>query len=168
MFVLIEVLGKGGRALWRTIQGCAVRQLGGAQEVVVRGTDWAVDEIAKSRRKAIIRTLRFPHNQYVWINEVRNYSGGPGYAVRAVHVAEPETEGMPLSTDMADIRGNLPYKEELEGVVAHGDIFFTYYFKKPDSDEISEKLTYAKLYKPFNWIVCTGSIQTIWKSSTEA
>lgn len=134
----------------------AVGQLGGAQEVVVFGTDWAVDEIAKSRCKAIIRTLRFPLNQYVWINEVRNYSGGPGYAVRAVHVAEPETEGMPLSTDMADIRGNLPYKEELEGVVAHGDIFFTYYFKKPDSDEISEKLTYAKLYKPFNWIVCTG------------
>ena len=29
-------------------------------------------------------------------------------------------------------------KEELEGVVALGDIFFTYHFKKPDSDEIYE------------------------------
>lgn len=134
----------------------AVGRLGGSKEVVVFGTDWAVDEIAKNRCKAIIRTLRFPFNQYVWINEVRDYSGGPGYAVRAVHVAEPETEGMPLSTETADIKGNLPYKEELEGVVAHGDIFFSYYFKKPNSDEVSEKLTYAKLYKPFNWIVCTG------------
>ncbi len=134
----------------------AVGPLKDGTEVLVFGTDWAVDEIAKSRCKAILRTMRFPLNQYVWVNEVHNYSGGPGYAERAVHVAEPETEGMLLSTETADIKGNLPYKEELEGVVAHGSIFFTYYFKKPDSDEISEKLAYGKLYKPFNWIVCTG------------
>lgn len=154
--VLRERLAEGNLAPSTDFPVWAVAQLEGNKEVVVFSTDQAMTEIAKSRCEAVIRSLRFPLNQYVWINEVRNYSGGPGYAVRAVHVAEPETEGMLLSTETPDVRGNLPYKEELEGVVAMGDIFFTYYFKKPDSEEISEKLTYAKLYKPFNWIVCTG------------
>lgn len=154
--LLLERLMKGRTEPSTDFPVWAVGQLGGTREVVVFGTDWAVDEIAKKRCKAIIRSVRFSLNQYVWINEVHNYSGGPGYAVRAVHVGEPDTEGMSLSTEMADIKGNLPYKEELEGVVAHGEIFLTYYAKKPGSDEISEELTYAKLYKPFNWIVCTG------------
>ncbi len=155
-YVLRERLMKGRLEPSTDFPVWAVARLSGSKEVVVFGTEQSVTEIAKSRCKAIIRTMRFPMNQYVWVNEVRNYSGGADYAVRAVHVAEPESEGMLLSTETPDIKGNLPYKEELDGVVSDGDIFFTYYFKKPDSDEISEKLTYAKLYKPFNWIVCTG------------
>ena len=45
---------------------------------------------------------------------------------------------------------------ELNGVKEKGEIFFTYYFKKINSDEISEKLSYAKLYEKYNWVISMG------------
>lgn len=112
---------------------------------------------AKARAKPLIRSIRFDANRYVWVNEVRDYAGGPGYAVRAVHLNLPETEGSLLSTETPDMAGNFPYKVELEGVKRDGHVFFEYYFKKMDSDEVSRKLAYAELYKPFDWIVATGT-----------
>jgi len=44
----------------------------------------------------------------------------------------------------------------LEGINRDGELFFTYFFKKPNSNEVSEKITYAKLYKDFDWIIATG------------
>jgi diguanylate cyclase (GGDEF)-like protein len=44
----------------------------------------------------------------------------------------------------------------LEGVKRDGELFFTYFFKKKDSDIVSEKVTYAKLYRPYNWIIAMG------------
>ncbi len=62
---------------------------------------------------------------------------------------------MLLSTDMTDVAGNLPYLTELEGVKRDGELFFVF-FQKKDSDIVSEKVTYAKLYRPYNWIIAMG------------
>ena len=115
-----------------------------------------LEGIVKDRAKKLIRSVLFDSNRYVWVNEILNYKGGDGYAVRVVHPNLPETEGERLSTLTQDIKGNFPYKEELEGVTASGELYFSYYFKKLGSDEITKKLTYAKLYKPFNWVIATG------------
>ena len=112
---------------------------------------------AKARAKPLIRSVLFDANRYVWINEIRDYAGGEGYAVRAVHANLPETEGCALSTETPDMAGNFPYKVELEGVKRDGKVFFEYYFKKMSSDEVARKLAYAELYKPFDWIVATGT-----------
>ncbi len=103
-----------------------------------------------------IKSLQFDRGSYIWVNEVLNYDGGDGYAIRRIHPNLPETEGMLLSTKMADIAGNLPYLEELEGVKANGEVYFSYFFKELESDKVSEKFTYAKLYKDFNWIIAMG------------
>ena len=110
----------------------------------------------KDTMKMRIRTTELLDNGYIWVNEVVNYDGGDDYAIRLVHPNLVETEGMFLSTDMEDVQGNRPYLEELEGVKKDGELFFTYWFKEKDSDQISEKLTFSKLYKPFNWIIATG------------
>ncbi|NDY55722.1 diguanylate cyclase [Desulfovibrio sulfodismutans] len=116
----------------------------------------SLDALAKARAKALIRAIRFDQGSYIWVNEILNYAGGDNYAIRAVNPNLPETEGNPLSTNTPDIHGNFPYKEELEGINRDGDLYFTYYFKKLGSMEITQKLAYAKLYKPFDWIVATG------------
>lgn len=116
-----------------------------------------LDRAAKARAKPLIRSVHFDANRYIWVNEVRDYAGGDGYAVRAVHPNLPETEGSALSTQTPDIAGNFPYKSELEGINREGKLFFEYYFKKMDSDEVTRKLAYAELYKPFDWIVATGT-----------
>ena len=37
-----------------------------------------------------------------------------------------------------------------------GSGFYSYYFKNLIDDEITEKITYARLYKDYNWIICIG------------
>lgn len=115
-----------------------------------------IEQSAKNEIGNIIRNRKFSNDSYIWVNEIINYEGGDAYAIRRVHPNLKETEGMTLSTGMQDIAGNLPYLEELEGIREHEEIFYTYFFKKFNSDEISEKMTYAKLYKEYDWIVAMG------------
>jgi len=115
-----------------------------------------IDYLVKQSIADTIRNLKFDDNSYVWVNEILNYEGGKNFAVRRVHPSMPLTEGMYLSTDMADSKGNLPYLTELEGIKKNGEIFFSYYFQEPGTSHASEKITYAKLYPDFNWVIAMG------------
>lgn len=115
-----------------------------------------IDEIVKNEVGDELRNRKFSNDSYIWVNEVINYEGGESYAIRRVHPNLRETEGTYLSTYTKDIKGNLPYLEELEGIKKNGELFSNYYFKKLDSSEISEKITYARLYKDYNWIIAMG------------
>lgn len=115
-----------------------------------------VNELVKSDIANVIRNSKFDGNSYIWVNEIQNYQGGKNYAIRRIHPNLPETEGIYLSTDMADIAGNYPYLTELQGINKDGELFFSYYFKEPGSNKVSKKLAYAKLYKDYNWVVAMG------------
>jgi len=115
-----------------------------------------LEDRLKERLQEQIRQTRLIDDGYIWVNEVLNYQGGDGYAVRLVHPNLTEEEGTLLSTGFQDIKGNTPYLTELEGVRDHGEIYFQYWFKKMNSDEIAPKLTYAKLYKEYDWIIASG------------
>jgi len=113
-----------------------------------------------NQTKAAIRTLlhgkEFQEDSYIWVNEIVNFSGGENYAIRRIHPNLKDTEGMYLSTDLKDIKGNTPYRTELEGIRKAGEVFSTYWFKRKRSQEIAEKLSYAAFYKDFNWVVAMG------------
>lgn len=115
-----------------------------------------INEQVKEHITKEIYDSTYSENSYIWVNEVLNYEGGDDYAIRRIHPNLRDTVGTKLSTNMTDVKGTTPYKTELEGVKQHGELFFTYYFKKMGSETISEKLTYAKLYKDFDWIVAMG------------
>ena len=103
-----------------------------------------------------IRNLRLSDNGYIWVNKIVNYDGGDKYAIRQIHPNLPHTEGDWLSTSTEDIKGNKPYAAELNGVKKNGEIYLDYYFKKLDSNKIAHKMSYAKLYKPWDWVIATG------------
>ncbi len=115
-----------------------------------------LEEIAKAHIYEEIHAATYESGRYIWVNEVLDYNGGEKYAIRRIHPNLKETEGMYLSTHTEDIAGNLPYQSELDGIVRNGDIFHSYYFKNLNDDQIAEKVSYAKLYKPYNWIVAAG------------
>ena len=115
-----------------------------------------IDELVKSEIEDIIKSREFSSDSYIWVNEILNYEGGKDYAIRKIHPSLKDNEKFYLSTDMEDMKGNLPYLEELEGVKKSGELFFTYYFKELASDKVSEKITYAKLYKDYDWIIAMG------------
>ena len=93
---------------------------------------------------------------YMWVQKVLDYSGGDNYAIRLIHPNLSDTEGCYLSTNEVNQMGMKAYEIELDGVKSEGEIYQNYAFKKLDSDEVTEKITYAKLYEPFDWIICMG------------
>ncbi|MBN1241229.1 MAG: diguanylate cyclase [Spirochaetales bacterium] len=116
----------------------------------------AADRAARLRVAGLLRTLRTEHGGYFWVNEIIDYEGGDGYARRFVHPNLPETEGSLLSTATRDADGRLPYLTELEGMKRDGELLQVYKFKKPDVDELGLKMSYARLYRDFDWVVATG------------
>lgn len=115
-----------------------------------------VDALTKADVAAIIHSQVFAQGEYIWVNEIVNWEGGDNYAIRRIHPNLITTEGSFLSTKTTDIKGNTPYLTELEGVKNSGEVYFTYFFKRKDNDTIAEKLTYATLYKDYNWIIAMG------------
>lgn len=127
------------------------------QELVGSGlSDQEVEKRATAVIKEYIRNIRFADDGYVWVNRIVNYEGGDKYAVREVHPNLPETEGSWLSTSTADINGALPYLAELEGIKKNGELYSEYYFKKLGSDKVTRKMSFAKLYKPYDCVIATG------------
>lgn len=115
-----------------------------------------INERTKQMVATLIHYQTFVNDGYIWVNEVIKWEGGDNYAIRRIHPNLKDSEGSFLSTKTADIRGNLPYLAELEGIKRDGELFNSYFFKRKGSEEIAEKLTYAALYKEFNWIVAMG------------
>ena len=93
---------------------------------------------------------------YMWVQKVLDYNGGDNYAIRLIHPNLSDTEGSYLSTNVVNEMGMKAYEEELEGVKANGAVYLNYAFKKLDSDEVTEKVTYSRLYERMDWIVCMG------------
>jgi len=114
------------------------------------------DEIARARMTVRIRETRLKDNGYLWVNEVLDFSGGAAYARRLVHGALPETEGIVLSTEDRG-SGFEAYREQLDGILKDGEAFTRYYFAKPGEQIPSLKLSYARLYPDFSWVVATGA-----------
>ena len=115
-----------------------------------------VDDQAKSAIHNSLHAKTFQEDSYVWVNEIVSFDGGDNYAIRRIHPNLKDTEGMSLSTELKDIKGNTPYRTELEGIKKDGEVFSTYWFKRKSCQEVAEKLTYAVLYKDFNWVVAMG------------
>lgn len=62
-------------------------------------------ELIKYMTRAI-HSMEFSKNQYIWINEVLDFDGGDGYAVRRIHPNLKDSEGQFISTNVIDIKGN--------------------------------------------------------------
>ena len=97
----------------------------------------------------------YSNEAYISVKEIWSYAGGDNYARRIIH-PDRKTEGMMLSTSMTDSKGKKFYESELYGILNDGQLFMTYYYPKLNSDEITEKLGYSRLYKDFDWIISMG------------
>lgn len=119
-------------------------------------TEQQLEALAQKAVSLLIRKIRLVDNGYIWVNQIVNYDGGDKYAIRIIHPNLPQTEGQWLSTKTKDIKGNRPYEEELKGIKQDGEVFFEYYFKKMDSEKIAHKMSFAKLYNSYDWVIATG------------
>lgn len=139
----------------RTAAACETLQFGTAT-IYICSNQNIINTMVKNYAYDIVHAANYGGNAYSWVNEILNYEGGDDYAVRIIHPNLKDTEGSFLSTSMEDAVGNLPYLNELEGIREKGEVFHRYFFESIDGSGPKEKLSYAKLYRPFNWIIASG------------
>ncbi|EDZ62465.1 methyl-accepting chemotaxis sensory transducer [Sulfurimonas gotlandica GD1] len=101
----------------------------------------------KNHIKNIISTTRYSNDGYFWINDLD--------AVIIDHPIKPELNGKDLSK-LKDINGVELFSEFAKVAKNDGSGFVNYVWPKPGSKTPEEKISFVKLFKPFNWVVGTG------------
>ncbi|MBF0495174.1 MAG: methyl-accepting chemotaxis protein [Deltaproteobacteria bacterium] len=101
------------------------------------------------RTAEIIGTLRYgPENKdYFWINDT--------HPNMIMHPFKPDMNGQDLS-DYKDPNGKRLFVEMAKVCTEQGQGYVEYMWPKPGFAEPVGKMSYVKLFKPWNWIVGTG------------
>jgi methyl-accepting chemotaxis protein len=101
----------------------------------------------KNHIKSIISTTRYANDGYFWINDLD--------AVVIDHPIKPALNGRNLST-LSDNNGVKLFSEFVNVAKKSGSGFVNYVWPKPGSKVAEEKISFVKLFKPFNWVIGTG------------
>lgn len=123
-----------------------VSGIAGHYEKAVRSGTMTEDQ-AKAAVINEVRTLRYGHNDYIWINDMS--------PKMIMHPFKPELEGKDLSKS-ADPNGVFLFNEFVKIVKANGEGKLYYAWPKPGMDQPQPKLSYVTEFKPWGWIFGTG------------
>lgn len=102
---------------------------------------------AQSEAKAVIRSLKFGKDGYVFIYDINgNVLAHPS----------PDREGK-ASIDTVDQKGRKFVRDQIE-IAKLGGGFVNYSYNKPGNNvDLFEKTTYASIFKPWDWVLGTGT-----------
>jgi len=95
----------------------------------------------------IIKDMRYNNNGYIWINDM--------HPKMVMHPIKPALNGQDLS-DFKDPNGKHLFDEFVKVCREKGEGFVDYMWPKPGYDKPVAKLSYVKLFKPWNWVIGTG------------
>lgn len=105
------------------------------------------EEEAKAEAVKVLAGLRYAHDDYVWVNDLR--------PTIIMHPTKPSLNGRDAS-GIKDPNGVAIFKEAVRTVANGGDGFVPYQWPKPGFDEPVDKISYVKLYKPWGWVIGSG------------
>ena len=108
--------------------------------------DLSEDE-KKERALKVIESMRYQGGNYIWINDME--------PVMVMHPIKPALNGKDLN-DFKDPNGKKLFVEMVKTCAENGEGFVDYYWPKPGEDEPVAKLSFVKLFKPWNWVLGTG------------
>ena len=105
------------------------------------------EEALKQRLKTIVDATRYGKSGYFWINDTD--------AVIVIHPINTALNGKNMY-DYKDKGGKQIFKEFAAVAKAQGEGFVDYVWPKPGFEAAQLKVSYVKLFKPYNWVVGTG------------
>ena len=110
------------------------------------------DEISafELKRKLIdiVEASRYGKNGYFWINDTK--------AVIVMHPTKPSLNSKNLD-NFKDKNGKRIFHEFAKIASKSGSGFVDYVWPKPGFNKAQSKVSYVKLFKPYNWVIGTGS-----------
>ncbi|PHO09965.1 chemotaxis protein [Malaciobacter canalis] len=98
--------------------------------------------------KEIISETRYGKTGYFWVNDTD--------AFIVMHPTKPHLDGKDLS-EFKDEGGKKIFSVFAEVAKTKGSGFVDYSWPKPGFDKPQLKVSFVKLFKPFNWVIGTGS-----------
>lgn len=137
------------------LSGCPVcRQIScGNMTVFLFAEEADLEQILAEVFREELYSLQYDKGNYVWVHQVINYDGGDDFARCLIFPEQPEREGSYLSTGTKDFLGNRFYLEELNGIKENGEAVFRFFSTDRALARNTERIAYAKLCEPLNWIV---------------
>jgi methyl-accepting chemotaxis protein len=120
-------------------------------------------DLEERQRKAaeMIKALRYgPENKdYFWINDL--------HPTMVMHPYKPKLDGQDLS-DFKDPNGKKLFVEFVNVCRANGEGFVDYYWPRYGADKPQPKLSFVKLFKPWNWIIGSGVYMEVVEAKLQA
>ena len=104
-------------------------------------------EAAQQQALAVVRQLRYDHDDYFWINDLRPYM--------VMHPTNPKLDGKDLSA-IKDPDGFALFNEMATLAKTKGAGMVDYRWPKPSSDAPVQKTSYVQLFEPWGWVIGSG------------
>lgn len=104
-------------------------------------------EAAQQQALAVVRQLRYDHDDYFWINDLRPYM--------VMHPTNPKLDGKDLSA-IKDPDGFALFNEMASLAKTKGAGIVDYRWPKPGSDAPVQKTSYVQLFEPWGWVIGSG------------
>jgi methyl-accepting chemotaxis protein len=115
-------------------------------EKIYSRTDISEDE-KMQLAKELVAVMRYNDSDYLWINDMQ--------PTMVMHPTNPALNGKDLS-DFKDPNGKRLFMEFVAVCRDKGEGTVDYLWPKPGHDQPVAKLSYVKLFKPWNWVIGTG------------
>ena len=96
----------------------------------------------------IVKSAKYGKSGYFWINDTT--------PVMIMHPTKPSLDGKNLSK-VKDPNGVYLFDEMVKITSKFGEGIVKYSWPKPGFNQPQEKISYVKVFKPFNWIIGTGA-----------
>ena len=112
------------------------------------GTDGLTEQDAKKLAIEYIHNLRYGDDGYFWIKDLN--------LKMVMHPISPKLNGKDLSS-IKDPNGKYVFQEMVDLAKKQGAGLVEYVWKKPGIEEPQSKYSYIEVFKPWGWVIGTGS-----------
>jgi len=131
-------------------------------ESIVDSVYASLENLYKMEEQGLLTASQAKRRAIDFISGVR-YDGGSGYIfvvdTNYTMVVHPKASLVGKNVkDLKDPNGKPIIQEMVDGAVKNGSVFVNYVWTKPGEpeDKYFPKITYAKYFQPWGWIVATG------------
>ena len=104
-------------------------------------------EAAQQQALTVISQLRYDHDDYFWINDLRPYM--------VMHPTNPKLDGKDLSA-IKDPDGFAIFNEMASLAKSKGSGMVDYRWPKPGAEAPVQKTSYVQLFEPWGWVIGSG------------
>jgi signal transduction histidine kinase/CheY-like chemotaxis protein len=127
----------------------------------ILGTGEYVEDVEKDLQEKVkqrIQTLRFGKDQkeYAFLLQIHDMHGADYFATTLINPKLPNLVNKKIGLDYQDTKGNEFMRAAAAQLLKNGEAIVTYWFEKPDNAKITQKTSYFRWYKDWNWLIGAG------------